>query len=80
MRSGAGRADAATTGTSAARGEDNGAVGSRRRPSDIGEHFIPADRPIAIDLQHRRDLIEAARAEPAVVDHPPLSRTTGASR
>jgi hypothetical protein len=27
---------------------------------DIGERFIPADRPIAIYLQHRRDLIEAA--------------------
>jgi phenylpropionate dioxygenase-like ring-hydroxylating dioxygenase large terminal subunit len=33
---------------------------------EIGEHFIPADRPIAVYLQHRRDLIEAARAEPAV--------------
>jgi phenylpropionate dioxygenase-like ring-hydroxylating dioxygenase large terminal subunit len=28
---------------------------------DIGEHFIPADRPIALYLQHRRELIEAAR-------------------
>lgn len=27
---------------------------------DIGEHFIPADRPIAVYLQHRRDRIEAA--------------------
>ncbi len=31
---------------------------------EIGEHFIPADRPIAIYLQRRRDLIEAA-AEPS---------------
>jgi hypothetical protein len=29
---------------------------------DIGERFIPADRPIAIYLQHRRELIEAAMA------------------
>ena len=27
---------------------------------DIGEHLIPADRPIAVYLQHRRDLIQAA--------------------
>jgi phenylpropionate dioxygenase-like ring-hydroxylating dioxygenase large terminal subunit len=32
---------------------------------DIGERFIPADRPIAVYLQHRRDLIETARAAPA---------------
>jgi phenylpropionate dioxygenase-like ring-hydroxylating dioxygenase large terminal subunit len=32
---------------------------------DIGERFIPADRPIAIYLQRRRDLIEAARAAPS---------------
>ena len=30
---------------------------------EIGEHFIPADRLIAVDLQHRRDRIEAARGE-----------------
>jgi phenylpropionate dioxygenase-like ring-hydroxylating dioxygenase large terminal subunit len=30
---------------------------------NIGERFIPADRPIAIYLKHRQDLIEAARAE-----------------
>lgn len=30
---------------------------------DVGERFIPADRPIALYLQHRRDLIAAARAE-----------------
>jgi phenylpropionate dioxygenase-like ring-hydroxylating dioxygenase large terminal subunit len=29
---------------------------------DIGERFIPADRPIAVYLQYRRDLIEAANA------------------
>jgi phenylpropionate dioxygenase-like ring-hydroxylating dioxygenase large terminal subunit len=28
---------------------------------DIGEHFIPADRPVAVYLQHRRDLMEAAQ-------------------
>ena len=28
---------------------------------DIGERFIPADRPIATYLQRRRDLIEAAQ-------------------
>ena len=28
---------------------------------DIGERFIPADRPIAMYLQRRRDLIEAAQ-------------------
>lgn len=33
---------------------------------DIGEHFIPADRPIAIYLQHRRDLIESAELAPMV--------------
>jgi len=27
----------------------------------IGEHFIPADRPIALYLQHRRHLIDAAK-------------------
>ncbi len=35
---------------------------------DIGERFIPADRPIAVYLQHRRDLIEAARAVETVQD------------
>ncbi len=31
---------------------------------DIGERYIPADRPIALYLQHRRDLIENANALP----------------
>jgi hypothetical protein len=31
---------------------------------DIGEHFVPADRPIAVFLQHRRDLIQAGRRPP----------------
>ena len=35
---------------------------------DIGEHFVPADRPIAVYLQHRRDLIEAARSAATEVD------------
>lgn len=30
---------------------------------DIGERFIPADRPIALYLQHRRDLIEATKRQ-----------------
>jgi hypothetical protein len=30
---------------------------------NIGERFIAADRPIAIYLQHRRDLIEAAQSK-----------------
>jgi phenylpropionate dioxygenase-like ring-hydroxylating dioxygenase large terminal subunit len=29
---------------------------------EIGERFIPADRPIALYLKHRRDLIETAQA------------------
>ncbi len=33
---------------------------------NIGEHFIPADRPIAVYLQHRHDLIKSAE-QPAVV-------------
>lgn len=32
---------------------------------DAGEHFIPADRPIAVYLQHRRDLMEADGPLPA---------------
>jgi hypothetical protein len=34
---------------------------------EIGERFIPADRPIAVYLQHRRNLINAARAAPIPV-------------
>jgi len=38
-------------------------VSSSQRPKksdlNIGEHFIPADRPIALYLQHRRNLIRA---------------------
>lgn len=30
---------------------------------DVGERFIPGDRPIALYLKHRRDLIEAAQAD-----------------
>ncbi len=42
---------------------------------DIGEHFVAADRPIAVYLQHRRDLIEAARRAKVEVDgHPAEAR------
>ena len=46
---------------------------------NIGERFIPADRPIAIYLQHRRDLIEAARSKtdlglPTIIGAPDQSR------
>jgi phenylpropionate dioxygenase-like ring-hydroxylating dioxygenase large terminal subunit len=42
---------------------------------DIGEHFVAADRPIAVYLQHRRDLIEASRRAPVEVDgHPAEAR------
>ncbi|NOK61959.1 MAG: hypothetical protein GFH27_549289n346 [Chloroflexi bacterium AL-W] len=40
---------------------------------DIGERFIPGDRPIALYLKHRRDLILAAQEEqPALTDLPIL--------
>ena len=44
--------------------EDYAVTRSQRpKKSDlkIGEHFIPADRPIALYLQHRRNLIELAK-------------------
>jgi phenylpropionate dioxygenase-like ring-hydroxylating dioxygenase large terminal subunit len=37
---------------------------------DIGERYIPADRPIAIYLQHRRDLIEAATSRRSTASSP----------
>ena len=37
---------------------------------NIGERFIPADRPIAIYLQHRRDLIARSRGVHPVRDEP----------
>lgn len=44
---------------------------------NIGEHFIPADRPIALYLRHRRDLILAAAAQADGTSVPPqIEKTT----
>lgn len=49
--------------------EDEGVVMTQRPKIsglDVGDRFIPADRPIAVYLQQRRDLILAAQQEPEV--------------